>query len=244
MGPRSFSALFRTRRTASKSLKSLARPKRFELLTPRFVVWCSIQLSYGRAREAGCIRSLARDQGRVWALSGFGRRDRGAAEVWMARIVEAIGRHTSGALTCVEAASLLGMSERHFRRLRLGARVRHAAFTRPSSQSAPDGAPACATAGNAGEPRPGNRRRGAGGRSPLREASAILKLRPVVGSPSTDRLAVEAPPSPWPLSAVGTWPPDWAWLAGSRESRCFMNAERRPFDADRPICPHSRQCFA
>ncbi len=28
----------------------LARPKRFELLTPRFVVWCSIQLSYGRVR--------------------------------------------------------------------------------------------------------------------------------------------------------------------------------------------------
>jgi hypothetical protein len=28
--------------------KKLARPKRFELLTPRFVVWCSIQLSYGR----------------------------------------------------------------------------------------------------------------------------------------------------------------------------------------------------
>jgi hypothetical protein len=27
---------------------NLARPKRFELLTPRFVVWCSIQLSYGR----------------------------------------------------------------------------------------------------------------------------------------------------------------------------------------------------
>ena len=32
----------------TKSLKSLARPKRFELLTPKFVVWCSIQLSYGR----------------------------------------------------------------------------------------------------------------------------------------------------------------------------------------------------
>ena len=32
-----------------KFLKSnVARPKRFELLTPRFVVWCSIQLSYGR----------------------------------------------------------------------------------------------------------------------------------------------------------------------------------------------------
>ena len=31
-----------------KIKKLLARPKRFELLTPRFVVWCSIQLSYGR----------------------------------------------------------------------------------------------------------------------------------------------------------------------------------------------------
>ncbi len=29
----------------------MARPKRFELLTPRFVVWCSIQLSYGRANR-------------------------------------------------------------------------------------------------------------------------------------------------------------------------------------------------
>src|ERR1019366_2506475 len=27
---------------------SRGRSKRFELLTPRFVVWCSIQLSYGR----------------------------------------------------------------------------------------------------------------------------------------------------------------------------------------------------
>ncbi len=27
----------------------MARSKRFELLTPRFVVWCSIQLSYDRA---------------------------------------------------------------------------------------------------------------------------------------------------------------------------------------------------
>ena len=26
----------------------VARPERFELPTPRFVVWCSIQLSYGR----------------------------------------------------------------------------------------------------------------------------------------------------------------------------------------------------
>ena len=28
----------------------MARPERFELPTPRFEVWCSIQLSYGRTR--------------------------------------------------------------------------------------------------------------------------------------------------------------------------------------------------
>jgi transposase len=39
-------------------------------------------------------------------------------EVRVARIVEAIGRCRSGALSCVEAAEVLGMSERHFRRLR------------------------------------------------------------------------------------------------------------------------------
>lgn len=37
----------------------MARPKRFELLTPRFVVWCSIQLSYGRA--SGRVRHKPRD---------------------------------------------------------------------------------------------------------------------------------------------------------------------------------------
>ena len=39
-------------------------------------------------------------------------------EVRVARIVEAIGRHRSGALSCVGAAAVLGMSARHFRRLR------------------------------------------------------------------------------------------------------------------------------
>lgn len=43
-------------------MAEVARPKGFEPLTPRFVVWCSIQLSYGRVftRVAGlnarCIR--------------------------------------------------------------------------------------------------------------------------------------------------------------------------------------------
>src|ERR1700730_6125583 len=35
----------------------LARPERFELPTPRFVVWCSIQLSYGRV---GALRVLGK----------------------------------------------------------------------------------------------------------------------------------------------------------------------------------------
>lgn len=39
-------------------------------------------------------------------------------EVRMARIVEAIGRCRAKTLSCVDAAELLGMSERHFRRLR------------------------------------------------------------------------------------------------------------------------------
>jgi transposase len=36
----------------------------------------------------------------------------------VARIAEAIGRWRSGRLSCLEAAEVLGMSERHFRRLR------------------------------------------------------------------------------------------------------------------------------
>ena len=36
----------------------------------------------------------------------------------MALFVEAIGRYRSGELSCLEAAEVLGMSERHFRRLR------------------------------------------------------------------------------------------------------------------------------
>jgi hypothetical protein len=46
------------------------------------------------------------------------RRDRMLPEVRMARIIDAIGLHQARKLSCVEAGALLGMSERHFRRLR------------------------------------------------------------------------------------------------------------------------------
>jgi hypothetical protein len=36
----------------------------------------------------------------------------------MARYVEALERHRGGRLSCVEAAEVLGIGERHFRRLR------------------------------------------------------------------------------------------------------------------------------
>src|SRR4051794_41966369 len=39
-------------------------------------------------------------------------------EVRMARIIDAIGLHQARKLSCMAAAELLGMSERHFRRLR------------------------------------------------------------------------------------------------------------------------------
>src|ERR1700757_2355754 len=55
-------------------------------------------------------------------LSGFGGvPNRGIGmrpEVRMARYVEALERYRGGRLSCVEAAQLLGVSERHFRRLR------------------------------------------------------------------------------------------------------------------------------
>ncbi len=39
-------------------------------------------------------------------------------EIRIVRITEALGRYRGGALSCLEAAEVLGMSERHFRRLR------------------------------------------------------------------------------------------------------------------------------
>src|SRR5262249_36879537 len=55
--------------------RTVARPKRFELLTPRFVVWCSIQLSYGRvlriAREN--VPGPSKAAGNAPLAIGFGR---------------------------------------------------------------------------------------------------------------------------------------------------------------------------
>jgi AraC-like DNA-binding protein len=49
-------------------------------------------------------------------MSGFGSRM--LPEVRMTRVIDAIGLHRKKRLSCAEAGALLGMSERHFRRLR------------------------------------------------------------------------------------------------------------------------------
>jgi hypothetical protein len=61
----------------------MARPERFELPTPRFVVWCSIQLSYGRTcaprgaqkrpQEASRASSRFREPGQAQSLGREGR---------------------------------------------------------------------------------------------------------------------------------------------------------------------------
>ncbi len=77
----------------------VARPKRFELLTPRFVVWCSIQLSYGRG--APCLKEttppLARWQGSRRNGSFWGRH------------INAVASHRPAALSCRHGLSLLAL---------------------------------------------------------------------------------------------------------------------------------------
>jgi transposase len=56
-------------------------------------------------------------------MSGFWKRSKEPGvsmdpEIRIVRIAEALGRYRSGVLSCLEAAEVLGMSERHFRRLR------------------------------------------------------------------------------------------------------------------------------
>src|SRR6185312_1696486 len=66
-------------------LKKMARPKRFELLTPRFVVWCSIQLSYGRV--ANRFDQAGRRQGREPMEAPGQRQAAGAGAVTRAKSV-------------------------------------------------------------------------------------------------------------------------------------------------------------
>src|SRR5438874_8698578 len=54
----------------------MARPKRFELLTPRFVVWCSIQLSYGRAAMSPSRRGGGR-AANLWKRPAKGKPNSG-----------------------------------------------------------------------------------------------------------------------------------------------------------------------
>ena len=52
----------------------MARPKRFELLTPKFVVWCSIQLSYGRVPFKREIAAARHSYSAPRGLARLGRR--------------------------------------------------------------------------------------------------------------------------------------------------------------------------
>ena len=51
-GVRTLQITHTKKRPHLEALSYVARPERFELPTPRFEAWCSIQLSYGRRREA------------------------------------------------------------------------------------------------------------------------------------------------------------------------------------------------
>jgi hypothetical protein len=51
-GPQKYATVWRRSYFPPTLLQKLARPRGVEPLTPRSVVWCSIQLSYGRLRRS------------------------------------------------------------------------------------------------------------------------------------------------------------------------------------------------
>ena len=87
----------------NQCLNVLARPKRFELLTPKFVVWCSIQLSYGRLKSVEKRRKRAPTKQRR-ALAAFARAGkserRGAS--WLRRLQVPLPRHDERALALTD----------------------------------------------------------------------------------------------------------------------------------------------
>jgi site-specific DNA recombinase len=64
---------FRLLENADAIKDELARPKGFEPLTPRFVVWCSIQLSYGRVCQFPCRNRPVGPDGRRGRRLGLAR---------------------------------------------------------------------------------------------------------------------------------------------------------------------------
>ena len=64
----------------SNGSMEMARPKGFEPLTPRFVVWCSIQLSYGRPADRVAVKACSGREGvsrgsfRAWQVGKRGDR--------------------------------------------------------------------------------------------------------------------------------------------------------------------------
>ncbi len=51
----------------------MARPKGFEPLTPRFVVWCSIQLSYGRLIGRSLRKATSTEAGDIKGSDAVGK---------------------------------------------------------------------------------------------------------------------------------------------------------------------------
>ena len=58
---------------ANESGKGMARPKGFEPLTPRFVVWCSIQLSYGRLTGSSLREATLAEAGDIKGSGAVGK---------------------------------------------------------------------------------------------------------------------------------------------------------------------------
>jgi hypothetical protein len=62
-----------SRTQSSDFCRKMARPKGFEPLTPRFVVWCSIQLSYGRLNGKALRKATSAEAGDLKGSGAVGK---------------------------------------------------------------------------------------------------------------------------------------------------------------------------